>query len=177
MIPQLLAFHSPRDKLRALQINALQLTKVLKANGHNSDSNWELDEGYRLHRRWIEVIKTEKQDERTMDIQADQVVKQYMKALKAMSSDITASISCYDLHAMVSGIAVLVQVFGWLVCRELCRSESPSKISWIEDVIPSASSFFAIGACFMVAVGVHMSICSSTLVSGKSLSTIISMCT
>lgn len=165
VIPDLLTVHNPRDRLRALQLNAHQLSKVLQANGHKADSIWELEESHRLHKQWLESWKAADQDKNILTIQSDQVMKQYMKALVSMSSKITASLSCYDIHAMVSGIALLVQVFGWLVTMECYHGNN--KVSLSGDVIPSLSSLFTICSCFMVAVAVHMSLCSSTLASGK----------
>lgn len=165
VIPDLLNFFNPRDKLRALQINAHQLTKVLQANGHKTGTLWELEEAHRLHQQWLETWKTAGEERTVLNIKSEQVTKQYLQVLKTMSNQITASLSCYDLHAMVSGILILVQVFGWLVTMECCHDITRNFMSG--DVFPSLSSTFCFGACLMVAVAVHLSVCSSALTSGK----------
>lgn len=163
-IPELLNLHSPREKLRALQINTHQLTKVLQANGHEASSLWELEEAYRLHKQWLDSWHMG--DDRTvLTIKSNQVAKQYLHILNKMSNQLTASLSCYDLHAMVSGIVILVLVFGWLVALACCHGIGRGLST--SNVIPSMSSMFWFGACFMIAVAVHLSVCSSTLASGK----------
>jgi hypothetical protein len=139
----------------------------MKTNGHSPNLVWELEEAKRLHKQWLESLETKSNDERSLDIQAEQVAKQYAIALKIMSSQITASLSCYDLHAMASGIVILVQVLGWLVYGEVYQRNVMTKRISMVDFVPTATACLIMGATFMVVLGVHVTVCSSALVSGK----------
>ncbi|XP_031566161.1 GPI ethanolamine phosphate transferase 2-like [Actinia tenebrosa] len=173
-ISQLLVFHNPREKLRAFQIASHQLSKVMKANGHSTNSIWELEESRRLHKQWLEAIEIGNEDKRSMAVQAEQISKQYNAALKRMSSQITASLSCYDLHAMASGIIILIQVLAWLVYGEFSQRRIFIKTtSSLEDFVPSSATFLVMGATFMALLGVHITLCSSALVAGTCNSEIL----
>lgn len=140
----------------------------MKANGHSPNSIWELEESRRLHKEWLEIIEKGSNDKRSMAIKAEQIAKQYKAALKRMSSQITSSLSCYDLHAMVSGIIILVQVLAWLVYGEFSQRRILAKgMSSLEDLVPSSASFLVMGATFMALLGVHVTLCSSALVAGE----------
>ena len=113
-LPNLFSFHEPREKLKALQLNTHQLSQVLTANGHSVDEMWEPQHAHKLHSDWLKSAAVN-HNTKNLETMAGKVAKQYILALQKMSSHVTASLSSYDLHAMVCGIAVLVQTRYWVV--------------------------------------------------------------
>ena len=97
---------------------------------------------------------------------AGKVAKQYILALQKMSSHVTASLSSYDLHAMVCGIAVLVQTLYWVVSGLLQLSFLSRREDWLN--VSVTSIFVVSGAVLLVAV-LNLSACSSTAI-GKKIS-------
>ena len=92
---------------------------------------------------------------------AGKVVKQYIVALEKMSSLMTASLSSYDLHAMIYGIAILVQTLYW-IAGGLFRLSNKKKEEDFLDV--SVTSVFVISGAVLVVAVLHLSACSSTVV-------------
>ena len=152
--------------LRALQLNTYQLSQVLAANGHSVDNMWEPQHALKLHSDWL---KSEAVNHSTKNLEtmAGKVAKQYILALQKMSSHVTASLSSYDLHAMICGIAVLVQTLYWVICGLFQLSFQSKREEWINVSVTSV--FVVSGAVLLVAV-LQLSACSSTVI-GKKINT------
>ena len=156
-IPNLFQFHSLREMLRAFQLNAHQLSQAVIANGHAVDSMWELQHALKLHSDWLRTSELD-QNAKNVEIMADKVAKQYILALEKMSSHMTASLSRYDLHAMVYGIAILVQAFCWVVFG-LCASSSQQETQG--ELGASVTSVFLLSGVVLLIAVLHLSTCSS----------------
>ena len=92
---------------------------------------------------------------------AGKVAKQYILALEKMSSRMTASLSSYDLHAMICGIAVLVQTLFWIAFGLWRLSFQNKTKEWLNVSVTSV--FVMSGGVLLVAV-LHLSACSSTAI-------------
>lgn len=150
--------------LRALQLNTHQLSQVLTANGHSVDNMWEPQHAHKLHSDWLKSAAVNPST-KNLETTAGKVAKQYILSLQKMSSHVTASLSNYDLHAMICGIAVLVQTLYWVVCGLLQLSSQNRTEDWLTNV--SVTSVFVVsGAVLLVAV-IHLSACSSTVIGKK----------
>lgn len=146
--------------LRALQLNKHQLSKTLTANGHSVENVYELHHAHKLHSDWLTSAEIG-HSSKNLKTTAGKVAKQYLLALEKMTSRMTASLSKYDLHAMICGIAVLIQTLYW-VASGLCRISFPNKTDETLDV--SVTSVFVVsGAVLLVAV-LHLLACSSTVI-------------
>lgn len=146
--------------LRALQLNKHQLSKTLTANGHSVENMYELHHAHKLHSDWLTSAEIG-HSSKNLKTTAGKVAKQYILALEKMTSRMTASLSKYDLHAMICGIAVLIQTLYW-VASGLCRISFPNKTDETLDV--SVTSVFVVsGAVLLVAV-LHLLACSSTVI-------------
>lgn len=143
--------------LRAFQLNAHQLSQAVIANGHSIDNMWELRHALKLHSDWLRTSELD-QNAKNVEIMADKVAKQYILALEKMSSHMTASLSRYDLHAMVYGIAILVQSFCW-VAFGLCALSSQEKTKG--DIGTSVTSVFLLSGVVLLIAVLHLSTCSS----------------
>lgn len=166
-LPNLFSFHDPREKLRALQLNTHQLSQVLTANGHSVDDMWEPQHAYKVHSDWLKSAAVS-HNTRNLETMAGKVAKQYILALQKMSSHVTASLSSYDLHAMVCGIAVLVQTLYWVVSGLLQLSFQKKREDWLNV---SVTSIFVVSGTVLLVAILHLSACSSTVIGKK-----INMC-
>lgn len=149
--------------LRALQLNTHQLSKTFTANGHSVDNMWEPEHAHRLHADWLKAAEVN-HNIKNLETMAGKVAKQYMLALEKMSSHVTASLSSYDLHAMICGIAILVQTLYWVACGLVQLSFHSKMRDWLSVSVTSV--FVVSGAVLLVAV-VHLSACSSTVIGKK----------
>jgi len=161
-IPNLFQFHSLREMLRAFQLNAHQLSQAVIANDHAVDSVWELQHALKLHSDWLRTSELD-QNPKNVEIMADKVAKQYILALEKMSSHMTASLSRYDLHAMVYGIVILVQTFCW-VAFGLCALSSQQKTKG--ELGTSVTSVFLLSGVVLLIAVLHLSVCSSMWIGG-----------
>ena len=162
-LPNLFSFHDPREMLRALQLNTHQLSQVLTANGHSVNNMWEPVHAYKLHSDWLKSAAVS-HNTKNLETMAGKVAKQYILALQKMSSHVTASLSSYDLHAMVCGIAVLVQTLYWIVSGLLQLSSQNKREDWLNVSVTRV--FVVSGAVLLVAV-LHLCTCSSTVIGKK----------
>ncbi|XP_068727731.1 GPI ethanolamine phosphate transferase 2-like [Montipora capricornis] len=162
-IPDLFHFHSSREKLRALQLNAHQLSQTLIANGHSTNSLWEFQHAIKLHSDWLRSSATDR-NRKLIETMAGKVAKQYILALEKMSSHMTASLSRYDLHAMVCGIGILVQTLFWLSCGLFELSSQKRTEDRPSAIVTSA--FVLSGVLLCVAI-LHLLTCSSTWTGGS----------
>ena len=160
IILQTFKYHTPREKLRALQLNAVQLSKVLQANDHPTEDIWELNQALKLHSGWITAAGDGTQTQESSRAWADKIATLYATALRKMSARVAASISNYDLHALAVGIAVLLQTFAWSVWGLTCGATALT--SSISSILRSATGVFVTGAAASVAVMIHLSVCSGT---------------
>ena len=162
-LSNLFSFHDPRELLRALQLNTHQLSQVLTANGHSVDDMWEPQHARKLHSDWLKSVATN-HNTKNLETMAGKVAKQYILALQKMSSRVTASLSSYDLHAVVCGLAVLVQTLYWVVYGLLQLSFQNKRKDWLNVSVTRA--FVVSGTVLLVAV-LHLSACSSTVIGKK----------
>lgn len=152
--------------LRALELNTHQLSKVLAANGHSIDKMWEPQHAHKMHSDWLNSAAAN-QNTKNLETMAGKVAKQYILALQKMSSLVTASLSSYDLHAMICGIAVLVQTLYWIIYGLHQLSFQSSIKDWTNTSVTKV--FVVCGAVLLIAV-LQMSACSSTVI-GKKINT------
>ena len=166
-LPNLFSFHDPREMLRALQLNTHQLSQVLTANGHSVDDMWEPLHAHKLHSDWLKSAAIN-HNTKNLETMAGKVAKQYILALQKMGSHVTASLSSYDLHAMVCGIAVLVQTLYWVISGLLQLSFQSKREDWLNV---SVTSIFVVSGTVLLVATFHLSACSSTVIGKK-----INMC-
>ena len=146
--------------LRALQLNTHQLSKTLTANGHSVENMYELHHAHKLHSDWLRSTESG-HSSTNLKTTAGKVAKQYILALEKMTSRMTASLSKYDLHAMICGIAVLIQTLYW-VAFGLCRISFPNKTDESLDV--SMTNVFLVSGTVLLVAIFHLLACSSTAI-------------
>lgn len=156
--------------LRALQLNTYQLSQVLTANGHSVDDMWEPQHAHKLHSDWLKSAAVS-HNTKNLETMAGKVAKQYILALQKMSSHVSASLSSYDLHAMVCGIAVLVQTLYWVISGLLQLYFQNKREDWLNV---SVTSIFVVSGTVLLVAVLHLSTCSSTVI-GKKINTCLAL--
>ena len=119
----------------------------------------EPQHAHKLHSDWLKSAAD--QNIKNLETVAGKVAKQYILALEKMSSHMTASLSSYDLHAMIYGIGILVQTLYW-VASGLFRLSNQKKEEDFLDV--SMTSVFVVSGAVLVVAILHLSACSSTVI-------------
>eukprot|EP00058_Branchiostoma_floridae_P020466 XP_002605956.1 hypothetical protein BRAFLDRAFT_92216 [Branchiostoma floridae] len=157
-----LARSSARDQLRAVQINAHQLVRVLQANvaGFDREPGYQLyQQAVKMHSGWLKAL-VNGESEASLETLGQRVSQQYSRAIESIVDRVAASLSEYDMHAIVVGIALLVQVLFILLVasRQFLTETVPVAEAWMVYIPPPAlvlSSFFLV-------LSAHVSLCTST---------------
>ena len=124
---------------------------------------WEPQHAHKLHSDWLKSAAVN-HSTKNLEIMAGKVTKQYIQALQKMSSHVTASLSSYDLHAMVCGIAVLVQTLYWVISG-LHQLTFKNKREDSQNV--SVTSIFVVSGTVLLVATLHLSACSSIVIGKK----------
>ncbi|XP_064221136.1 GPI ethanolamine phosphate transferase 2 isoform X5 [Aotus nancymaae] len=101
-----------REQLRFLHLNTVQLSKLLQENV----PSYEKDPGFeqfkmseRLHGNWIRLYLEEKHSEVLWNL-GSKVLRQYLDALKTLSSSLSTQVAQYDVYSMTVGTVVVLEV-------------------------------------------------------------------
>ncbi|CAH1242969.1 PIGG [Branchiostoma lanceolatum] len=157
-----LARSSAQDQLRAVQINAHQLVGVLRANvaGFEREPGYQLyQQAVKMHSGWLKAL-AHGESATSLETLGQRVSQQYSRAMESIVDRVAASLSEYDMHAMVVGIALLIQVFFILLAAsgKFVAGIVPGTDTWTVYIPPPAlllSSFFLV-------LSAQVSLCTST---------------
>ncbi|XP_062964064.1 GPI ethanolamine phosphate transferase 2 isoform X2 [Cynocephalus volans] len=149
-----------REQLRFLQLNTVQLSKLLQENV----PSYEKDPGYeqfkmseRLHGNWIKLYLQENHSEVLFNL-GTKVLRQYLDALKTLSLSLSTQVAQYDLYSMLVGTVVVLEVLTLLLLsipQALCRKA--------ELEVPLSSPVFSLlfYLVFLVSLAIHVIVCTS----------------
>ncbi|XP_008585469.1 PREDICTED: GPI ethanolamine phosphate transferase 2-like [Galeopterus variegatus] len=144
-----------REQLRFLQLNTVQLSKLLQENV----PSYEKDPGYeqfkmseRLHGNWIKLYLQENHSEVLFNL-GTKVLRQYLDALKTLSLSLSTQVAQYDLYSMLAGTVVVLEVLTLLLLsipQALCRKA--------ELEVPLSSPVFSMlfYLVFLVSLAIHV---------------------
>lgn len=121
---------------------------------------FELHHAHKFHYDWLRSTESG-HSSTNLKTTAGKVAKQYILALEKMTSRMTASLSKYDLHAMICGIAVLIQTLYWVACG-LRRISFANKTDESLDV--SMTNVFLVSGTVLLVAIFHLLACSSTAI-------------
>ncbi|KAJ8387382.1 hypothetical protein AAFF_G00157590 [Aldrovandia affinis] len=151
---------SLRDQLRFLHLNSFQLSCLLR----DSTPAFQKEEGYeqfhmaeKTHGNWMKLYLEGNASEVLSSI-GKKVLKQYMEALKAMSSSLSKQLGKYDLYSMIVGMILLLQVLLLLL---LVMPEALSGSAEVE--LPLAASLLSLPfflLCLLCS-SAHVLVCTS----------------
>lgn len=120
---------SMREQLRFLHLNGFQLSKLLQENipAVEKDSGYEqFKMAEKSHGNWIKLYLEGNASEALSNL-GKKVLKQYLYALRTLSSSLSKQIAQYDMYSMAAGTVILLEVLFLLVLsipKALCSSAS-----------------------------------------------------
>uniref|UniRef100_H2ZXC3 Phosphatidylinositol glycan anchor biosynthesis class G (EMM blood group) n=1 Tax=Latimeria chalumnae TaxID=7897 RepID=H2ZXC3_LATCH len=153
--------NSMREQLRFLHLNGFQLSKLLQ----DSTPAYEKDHGFELfrvteksHGNWLKLYLEGNTSEVLTNI-GKKVLRQYLDALKAMSSSLSKQLAQYDMYSMIVGTVIVLEVLFLLLLSipdALRRSA--------EFEVPLSSPLFSLlfYLLFLMLSAVHVIVCTSS---------------
>ncbi|XP_051890500.1 GPI ethanolamine phosphate transferase 2 isoform X9 [Pristis pectinata] len=164
LIPSVLEEPSLREQLRYVHLNGYQLSLLIQ----ESIPAYEKDAGYKLfqialksHGSWIKLY-LEGNTSETLANLGKKVLRQYLDAVKFMSSSLSKIVAQYDMYSMIVGTIIVVEVIFLLVVS------TPEALgSTAELEVPVSSPFYSLLfylLCLMFAA-IHAVVCTSTTTS------------
>ncbi|XP_067900533.1 GPI ethanolamine phosphate transferase 2 isoform X1 [Heterodontus francisci] len=161
LILTVLEERSLREQLRYLHLNGYQLSRLVQ----ESIPAYEKDAGYKLfviaqksHGSWIKLY-LEGNTSETLANLGKKVLRQYLDALKFMSSSLSKTVAQYDMYSMIVGTIIVVEVIFLLI---VSTPEALSSTAELE--VPVSSPFYSLLfylMCLMFAA-IHVVVCTST---------------
>ncbi|KAK7140881.1 hypothetical protein R3I93_015123 [Phoxinus phoxinus] len=160
LIPAVFEDSSLRDQLRLLQINGHQLSRLLRDSNpafHKEDGYEQFRVAEKAHGSWMKLYMDGNTSE-VLSNMGKKVLKQYLEALKAMSSALSRQLGNYDMYSMIMGMILILQVLVLLV---LAMPEALSREAVVD--VPLASSLLSLPFCLLCVLGsaLHVLVCTS----------------
>ncbi|KAJ1205285.1 hypothetical protein NDU88_000720, partial [Pleurodeles waltl] len=118
-----------REQLRFLHLNGFQLSKLLQENmpTFEKDPGYEqFKKGEKSHGNWIKLYLEGNASEVLSNL-GKKVLKQYLDALRSLSSSLSKQIAQYDMYSMATGTVITLEVLFLLMLsipKALCSSAS-----------------------------------------------------
>ncbi|XP_025054875.1 GPI ethanolamine phosphate transferase 2 isoform X1 [Alligator sinensis] len=149
-----------REQLRFLHLNGFQLSQLLQANvpAYEKDPGFEhFKVAEKSHGNWIRLYLEENSSEVLLNL-GKKVLKQYLEALKILSSSLSKQVAQYDMYSMMVGTTIILEVL-FLLLLSLPKALS----SRAEFEVPLSSPLFSLLfylICLMLCT-VHVIVCTS----------------
>lgn len=150
-----------REQLRFLHLNGHQLCKLLKENleAYEKDEGLEqFKKAEKYHENWIKLY-LEGNTSETLTNLGRKVLKQYLEALKKLSSTLSKQVAEYDIYSMTVGAIIILEIFFLLLLSV------PNALgNKAEFDLPLASPLFSLFfylTCLVLAA-VHVIVCTSS---------------
>ncbi|XP_043530184.1 GPI ethanolamine phosphate transferase 2 isoform X1 [Chiloscyllium plagiosum] len=161
LILRVLEERSLREQFRYLHLNGYQLSKLVQ----ESIPTYEKDVGYKLfgiaqksHGSWIKLY-FEGNTSETLANLGKKVLRQYLDALKLMSSSLSKIVAQYDMYSMIMGTIIVLEVILLLIVS------TPDALgSTAEFEVPLSAAFYSLLfylLCLML-TAIHIIVCTST---------------
>ncbi|KAJ8343991.1 hypothetical protein SKAU_G00313200 [Synaphobranchus kaupii] len=151
---------SLRDQLRFMHLNGFQLNCLLK----DSTPNFQKEEGYEMfhlaeksHGNWIKLY-LEGNTSEVLNNLGRKVLRQYLDALKAMSSALSKQLGKYDMYSMIVGMILVIQV---LLILLLVMPEALSRGAEVEVPLTSALVSLPFYMLWLLCCSIQVLVCTS----------------
>uniref|UniRef100_A0A9J8A461 Phosphatidylinositol glycan anchor biosynthesis class G (EMM blood group) n=1 Tax=Cyprinus carpio carpio TaxID=630221 RepID=A0A9J8A461_CYPCA len=122
-------FEEFREQLRLLQINGHQLSRLLQDSNptfHKEDGYEQFRVAEKSHGSWMKLYLDGNRSE-VLSNMGKKVLRQYLEALKAMSSALSKHLGKYDMYSMIMG---MIFILGWnTVGLGLLRPAAPDRLN------------------------------------------------
>ncbi|XP_064198022.1 GPI ethanolamine phosphate transferase 2 isoform X2 [Anguilla rostrata] len=151
---------SLRDQLRFMHLNSFQLICLLK----DSTPNFQKEEGYeqfhfaeKSHGNWIKLYLEGNTSEVLSNL-GRKVLRQYVDALKALSSALSKQLGKYDMYSMIVGMVLVLQV---LMALLLAMPEALSRGAEVEIPLTSTLLSLPFYMLWLLCCSIHVLVCTS----------------
>ncbi|NXF06967.1 PIGG transferase, partial [Smithornis capensis] len=149
-----------REQLRFVHLNGFQLSRLLQEN----TPAYEKDPGYehfkiaeKSHGNWIKLYLEGNNSEILLNL-GKKVLKQYLEALKTLSSSLSKQVAQYDMYSMMVGAVIIIEVLLLLL---LSVPKALSRRAEFEvPLSPPLFSLLFYLMCLMLCA-VHVIVCTS----------------
>ncbi|NXH02483.1 PIGG transferase, partial [Loxia leucoptera] len=149
-----------REQLRFVHLNGFQLSRLLQEN----TPAYEKDPGYehfkiaeKSHGNWIKLYLEGNNSEILLNL-GKKVLKQYLEALKTLSSSLSKQVAQYDMYSMMVGTVIIMEV---LILLLLSVPKALSRQAEFEvPLSPPLFSLLFYLMCLMLCA-VHVIVCTS----------------
>ncbi|KAI1883855.1 hypothetical protein AGOR_G00236330 [Albula goreensis] len=152
---------SLRDQLRFLHLNSYQLSCLLK----DSMPTFQKEEGYeqfhmaeKSHGSWMKLYLEGNASE-VLSNMGRKVLRQYLDALKAMSSALSRQLGKYDMYSMMAGMILVLQVLLLLL---LAMPEALSGAGEVDVPVASALLSLPFYLLCLLSCSIHVLLCTSS---------------
>nr|XP_020670568.1 GPI ethanolamine phosphate transferase 2 isoform X1 [Pogona vitticeps] len=149
-----------REQLRYLHLNGFQLSRLLQENM----PTYEKDPGFeqfkmaeKSHGNWIKLYLEGNTSEILMNL-GKKVLKQYLEALKILSSSLSEQVAQYDMYSMIVGTVIVLEVLLLLLLSIPKALSSRAELEL--PLSPLCSLLFYLMCLLLCAV--HVVVCTST---------------
>ncbi|KAE8631649.1 hypothetical protein XENTR_v10001263 [Xenopus tropicalis] len=161
LVPQTVEHKSMREQLRFLHLNGHQLCMLLRQNleAYEKDAGVEqFKKAEKSHGNWIKLYLEGNASE-TLTNLGKKVLKQYLEALKNLSSSLGKQIAEYDIYSMSIGAVISLEIL-FLLLLSIPNALS----SRAEFDIPLSSPLFSLLFYMMCLVlsAIHVIVCTSS---------------
>ncbi|XP_042678698.1 GPI ethanolamine phosphate transferase 2 [Centrocercus urophasianus] len=149
-----------REQLRFLHMNGFQLSTLLQEN----TPAYEKDLGYeqfkiaeKSHGNWIKLYLEGNNSEILLNL-GKKVLKQYLEALRTLSSSLSKQVAQYDMYSMMVGTVIIMEVL-LLLFLSVPKALS-SRAEFEVPLSPPLFSLLFYLMCLMLCA-VHVIVCTS----------------
>ncbi|XP_064295345.1 GPI ethanolamine phosphate transferase 2 isoform X3 [Phalacrocorax carbo] len=171
-----------REQLRFVHLNGFQLSRLLQQNtpAYEKDPGYEhFKKAEKSHGNWIKLYLEGNNSEILLNL-GKKVLKQYLEALKTLSSSLSKQVAQYDMYSMMVGTVIIMELrlperkLG--ILHDLCAAYSKAKVllllllsvpkalsSQAEFEVPLSPPLFSLLfylMCLMLCA-VHVIVCTS----------------
>ncbi|XP_053859052.1 GPI ethanolamine phosphate transferase 2 isoform X10 [Vidua macroura] len=115
-----------REQLRFVHLNGFQLSRLLQENtpAYGKDPGYEhFKIAEKSHGNWIKLYLEGNNSEILLNL-GKKVLKQYLEALKTLSSSLSKQVAQYDMYSMMVGTVIIMEDLCIQVVDSYFRSEA-----------------------------------------------------
>uniref|UniRef100_A0A8C6VMB5 Phosphatidylinositol glycan anchor biosynthesis class G (EMM blood group) n=1 Tax=Naja naja TaxID=35670 RepID=A0A8C6VMB5_NAJNA len=122
LLSPVIEWKSAREQLRLLHLNGFQLTQLLQGNvpTYEKDPGFEMFmKAEKAHGNWIQYYVDGSNTQVVMNL-SKKIIKQYLEALKILSSSLSQQVAQYDIYSMIIGMMIVLEVSTHSTCYLIC---------------------------------------------------------
>ncbi|XP_026568506.1 GPI ethanolamine phosphate transferase 2 isoform X1 [Pseudonaja textilis] len=117
LLSPVIEWKTAREQLRLLHLNGFQLSQLLKGNvpTYEKDAGFEMFmKAEKAHGNWIQYYVDGSSTQVVMNL-SKKIIKQYLEALKSLSSSLSQQVAQYDIYSMIIGMMIVLEVLFLLL--------------------------------------------------------------